>query len=413
MFGTFERMVAFRYLRARRQEGFISVIAIFSLLGIALGVATLIIVMSVMNGFRTELLSRILGFNGHLNVYAAQGSLPDYDALAARVKQLPGVDAVRPMIEGEVMATGPTASSGALVRGMSEKDVAGQKLLAGHIAPEALAAFKDDSVLVGSRLAQRLGLHPGDRITLISPNGTPTAFGTVPRIKSYAIAGTFTVGMYEFDNGVVIMPLDSAQTYFNLGNAVSSLEVFVADPDQVNAFDREIYQALGSKVRIFDWKQSNLSFFNAVEVERNVMFLILTLIILVAAFNIVSSMIMLVKDKAHDIAILRTMGATRGMILRIFMLSGASVGIVGTVAGLVLGVLFATHIEQIRELIQSIIGTDLFSAEIYFLTQIPAQLDGSEVGLVVGMAFALSFLATIYPSWRAARLDPVEALRYE
>jgi len=413
IFGSFERMVAFRYLRARRQESFISVIAIFSLLGIALGVATLIIVMSVMNGFRTELLSRILGFNGDLNVYAAQGSLPDYDALAARVKALPGIRAARPTVEGQVLVTGKAASSGALVRGMSEADLSAQTLLARHVAPQALAAFKDDAVLIGARLAFRLGVHAGDHITLISPNGTTTAFGTVPRIKSYVVAGTFNVGMYEFDNGVILMPLATAQTFFNLGNAVSSLEVFVANPDDITAYDRQIFEALGGKVRIFDWQQSNLSFFNAVEVERNVMFLILTLIILVAAFNIVSSMIMLVKDKAHDIAILRTMGATRGMILRIFMLSGASVGIVGTLAGFVAGVLFAEHIEQIREVIQSIIGTDLFSAEIYFLTQIPAQVDPAEVGIVVGMAFALSFLATIYPSWRAARLDPVEALRYE
>jgi len=413
IFGAFERMVAFRYLRARRQEGFISVIAIFSLLGIALGVATLIIVMAVMNGFRVELLSRILGFNGDLNVYAAQGSLGDYDALAQQVKSLPGIVAARPMVEGQVMATGPVAAAGALVRGISEQDLAAQPLLASHIAPEALANFKDDGVLIGNRLALRLGIHPGDRVTLISPNGTPTAFGTVPRIKSYPVAGTFNIGMYEFDNGVVLMPLQAAQTFFNLGNAVSSLEVFVRNPDDIAAYDREVFQALGGRVRIFDWQQSNLSFFNAVEIERNVMFLILTLIILVAAFNIVSSMIMLVKDKARDIAILRTMGATRGMILRIFMLSGASVGIVGTVAGFVLGVLFAEHIEEIRQAIQAVIGTNLFSAEIYFLTQIPARIDASEVGLVVGMAFALSFLATVYPSWRAARLDPVEALRYE
>ena len=413
IFGAFERMVAFRYLRARRQEGFISVIAIFSLLGIALGVATLIIVMAVMNGFRAELLGRILGFNGHINVYAAQGSLGDYEALAQKVKGLPGITAAVPTIEGQVMASAKAGAAGALVRGMREEDVAAQRLLAEHVDAKALADFKDNEVLVGSRLAFRLGLGPGDPITLISPQGTTTAFGTVPRIKTYTIAGTFNVGMYEFDNSVIFMPLAAAQTFFNVPNAVSSLEVMVADADQVRAYDREILQALGQGVRVFDWQQSNLSFFNAVEVERNVMFLILTLIILVAAFNIVSSMIMLVKDKGRDIAILRTMGATRGMILRIFMLSGASVGIVGTVAGFVLGVAFASNIEAIRQFVQSIIGTNLFAAEIYFLTQIPARIDPDEVGLVLAMAFGLSFLATIYPSWRAARLDPVEALRYE
>ena len=328
IFNTFERMVAFRYLRARRQEGFISVIAIFSLLGIALGVATLIIVMSVMNGFRVELLGRILGFNGHINVYAAQGPLTDYGALAEQVKKLPGIVAATPAVEGQVMATARGGATGALVRGMSEEDLKAQPLLASHVDPNALAAFKDDGVIVGSRLAFRLGLKPGDPITLISPEGSATAFGTVPRIKSYTIAGTFTVGMYEFDNGIIFMPLEAAQTFFNLGNGVSSLELMVADPDKVHAYDREIIQALAGRVRVFDWQQSNLSFFNAVEVERNVMFLILTLIIIVAAFNIVSSMIMLVKDKGRDIAILRTMGATRGMVLRIFMLSGASVGIV-------------------------------------------------------------------------------------
>jgi lipoprotein-releasing system permease protein len=413
IFGTFERMVAFRYLRARRQEGFISVIAIFSLLGIALGVATLIIVMAVMNGFRVELLSRILGFNGDISVYAAAGSLGDYDALAQAVKKLPGVRGAYPVIEGQVMATAGNAATGALVRGMSKADVAAEPLLAHGVDAAALARFKDDAVLVGSRMAFRLGLKPGDSITFISPQGTATAFGTVPRIKSYTVAGTFNVGMYEFDNGVVIMPLAAAQTFFDMPHAVSNLVLSVADPDAVGDYDHEILAALGPRVRVFDWQQSNLSFFNAVEVERNVMFLILTLIIVVAAFNIISSMIMLVKDKGRDIAILRTMGATRGMILRIFMLAGASVGIVGTLAGFVLGVAFAAHIEQIREFVQRIIGTNLFAAEIYFLTQIPARIDPDEVALVLAMAFGLSFLATLYPSWRAARLDPVEALRYE
>jgi len=413
IFGSFERMVAFRYLRARREERFISVIAIFSLLGIALGVATLIIVMAVMNGFRAELLSRILGFNGHINVYAAEGPLTNYGPLAQQVVKLPGIKSATPMIEGQVMASAKAGATGALVRGISEQDIAAQPLLSQHIAPAALQGFKDDNVLLGSRLAFRLGLKIGDSITLISPQGTATAFGTVPRIKSYTIAGTFEVGMYEYDNSVIFMPLEAAQTFFNLGQGVSSLEVMVADPDGVRRYDAEIAQALGGRVRVFDWQQSNLSFFNAVEVERNVMFLILTLIIVVAAFNIVSSMIMLVKDKGRDIAILRTMGATRGMILRIFMLSGASVGIVGTVAGFVLGVAFADNIEAIRQFVQSIIGTQLFAAEIYFLTQIPARIDSDEVASVLAMAFGLSFLATVYPSWRAARLDPVEALRYE
>ena len=413
IFGPVERMVAFRYLRARRQEGFISVIAIFSLLGIALGVATLIVTMAVMNGFRAELLGRILGFNGHINVYAAQGPITDYDGLAAQIKKLPGITSVRPLIDGQVMATAGSQASGALVRGLKAQDLASQGLIASHVAPDVLANFKDNNLIIGNRLALRLGIQPGGNITLISPQGATTVFGSVPRIKTYRVAGTFNVGMYEFDNSIIFMPMEAAQVFFNVDNAVTSLEVMVADPDNIKTYDREIFNALGGRARIFDWQQSNLSFFNAVEVERNVMFLILTLIILVAAFNIVSSMIMLVKDKGRDIAILRTMGATRATILRIFILAGASVGIVGTLAGFVLGVEFASHIEQIRRFIQSIIGTDLFAAEIYFLTQIPARVDPWEVTTVVAMAFGLSFLATIYPSWRAARLDPVEALRYE
>jgi len=412
--GAFERMVAFRYLRARRQEGFVSVIAIFSLLGIMLGVATLIITMAVMNGFRAELLGRILGFNGHITVYAAQGPMTGYDDLAKRISALYGITAARPTIEGQVMATSRNQASGVLVRGLSAADLAAQQTISSKLSPGALDAFKGDSVLIGERLAFNLGIHTGDTITLISPQGTETAFGTVPRIKAYRVAGTFNVGMYEYDSGVIFMPLAAAQVFFNLpDNAVSQIEVFVTDPDDVGHFDREIGQSLGPNVRVFDWQRNNLSFFNAVEVERNVMFLILTLIIVVAAFNIVSSMIMLVKDKGRDIAILRTMGATSGMILRIFMLSGASIGFLGTLAGLVLGVEFANHIEQIRQVVQAIIGVDLFSAEIYFLTQIPARVDPYEVGMVVAISFGLSFLATLYPSWRAARLDPVEALRYE
>jgi len=413
MFGTLERMIAFRYLRARRQEGFISVIAIFSLTGIALGVATLIVTMAVMNGFRAELLGRILGFNGHINVYAAQGSLTGYDDLAAQIKKLPGIVSAVPTIQGQVMSTAGNQSSGALVRGLSLDDLKAQSLIANNLSPGALDNFKDNNVLIGYRLAQTLGIKPGGSITLISPQGSATVFGTVPRIKTYTVAGTFNVSMYEFDSAFVFMPMETAQTYFNIDKAVTSIEVKVADPDKVKAYDLEIFRALGGKVKIYDWEQSNLSFFNAVEVERNVMFLILTLIILVAAFNIISSMIMMVKDKGRDIAILRTMGATRGTILRIFILAGASVGFVGTFFGFVIGVEFASHIEAIRRFIQAIIGTDLFSAEIYFLTQIPARVDPYEVGAVVAMAFGLSFLATIYPAWRAAQLDPVEALRYE
>jgi lipoprotein-releasing system permease protein len=412
MFGPFERMVAFRYLRARRQEGFISVIAIFSLLGIALGVATLIIVMSVMNGFRAELLGRILGLNGHLGVYGAQGPLPDYDNLAAQIAKIPNVTKVVPLVEGQIMATNEGRSSGALVRGLKPEDLKSGEI-GRHMRQGSIDELGQDDVIIGTRMAQKLGLKVGDDITLISPQGNPTPFGTVPRIKAYHVVGLFELGMFEYDSSYVFMSLADAQAFFKTGNAVTSLEVFTPDPDQVNRVRRQLAETVGERGRTFDWQQANSGFFNAVQVERNVMFLILTLIIVVAAFNIISSMIMLVKDKGRDIAILRTMGATRGMVLRIFMLAGASVGVVGTVAGFLLGLGFADNIESIRQVLQHLTGTELFDPTIYFLSQLPAKVDPGEVMLVVGMGLALSFLATIYPSWRAARLDPVEALRYE
>jgi lipoprotein-releasing system permease protein len=413
IFGAFERMVAFRYLRARRQEGFISVIAIFSLLGIALGVATLIIVMSVMNGFRAELVGRILGLNGHLAVYGETNQLKDFDAAAAKVRQVQGVTSATPLIEGQVMATSPGGASGALVRGIRPDDLRARKLIADNIVAGSLTEFGDDGVAVGSRLARRLGLDVGGKVTLIAPEGTDTAFGTLPRLKTYTIAALFNVGFYEYDNSYIYVPLSSAQVFFRMPEAVTDLEVFLTDADQAARMGQRIAAALGGKARLIDWQSANSTLVNAVEIERNVMFLILTLIILVAAFNIISGMIMMVKDKGRDIAILRTMGASRGMVLRIFMLSGASIGVVGTLAGFALGVLFTENIESIRHFLQDLLHVKLFAAEIYFFTRIPAQLDTGEVATVVLMALALSFLATLYPSWRAARLDPVEGLRYE
>ena len=416
MFGPFERAVAARYLRARRGERFVSVIAAFSLIGIALGVATLIIVMSVMNGFRQELLARILGLNGHLGIYAVGEPLRDYDAVAGRVRGLPGVVSAMPMVEGQALLTTDRGGAyGGIVRGMDQKDLQSLRVVSDHIVAGSLARFSgDDAVAIGVGLAQRLDIGIGGRITLISPQGSATAFGTMPRIRAYTVVAIFQVGFNEADTAFVYLPLQAAQIFFRLHDAVTQVNVMVKNPDEVGTVNRAIRTALaGLPVRVIDWTQSNNSLFAAVEVERNVMFLILTLIILVAAFNVISSLIMMVKDKTRDIAVLRTIGAGSGAILRIFLMCGAFVGVAGTVAGAVIGVVFCRNIESIRHVLESLTGTNLFNPEVYFLSQLPAVLDWREVAQVIGMALGLSLLATLYPSWRAARTDPVEALRHE
>jgi len=413
-FSGFEWMMSLRYLRARRKEGFISVIAGFSFLGIMLGVATLIIVMSVMNGFRVELQSKILGFNGHIVVTPIEKPLTDFDAVTQRIAGTPGVTLALPIVEGQALASSPFNASGVLVRGVRAADLLRLPTIAHNIKEGSLDGFdQGQGVMVGARLAEQLGLRVGDSLTLISPRGTVTVVGTTPRIKTYPIAAVFEIGMSEVDSNFVFMPLTEAQAYFNRNADVTAIEIYIADPDKVDDALTAIDARAGRPIATTDWRQRNVTFFTALEVERNVMFLILMMIILVAALNIVSGLIMLVKDKGPDIAILRTMGATRGSVMRIFLITGTAIGAVGTLAGFVLGVVVCWRIEEIRQFLSWVTATPLFPPELYFLSRLPAKMNPGEVASVVAMSLVLSVVATLYPSWRAARLDPVEALRYE
>jgi lipoprotein-releasing system permease protein len=413
-FNAFERMIAMRYLRARRKETFISVISGFSFLGIMLGVATLIVVMAVMNGFREELLSKILGINGHLVLRPIERSLTDYDQVADKVSNVEGVRVALPFVEGQALASGVNASQGVLVRGMRDQDIVRLQGLEANVKLGSLDNFAEQQgVAIGRRLATSLGLALGDNLTLVTPRGNVTPFGVTPRIKAYPVVAIFELGMSEFDSLFVYMPLEEAQVYFNTPTQVTGIDVYLEEPDEVGVMREPVEAAADRPVMSIDWRQRNVTFFSALEVERNVMFLILTMIVLVAALNIVSGLIMLVKDKGRNIAILRTMGASRGAIMRIFFMTGASIGVMGTLSGFLLGVIICLNVESIRQAISAITRTELFSPELYYLSKLPATIDPFETAMVIMMALGLSFLATLYPAWRAARLDPVEALRYE
>ncbi|MBN2676065.1 MAG: lipoprotein-releasing ABC transporter permease subunit [Alphaproteobacteria bacterium] len=417
-FSRFEWMVARRYLTGRRREHFISVISLFSLLGIMLGVATLIIVMSVMNGFRQEMLTKLLGINGHVMVYSRNHTaMPNYKEVSQTILEnktaREEVEEIIPLTEGQVMFGANGQSSGGILRGMYMSDLARYPLVKKNLFGTSFEQVQEHEVIVGQALASNLKLEVGDEITITSAKGNITAFGMMPRIRSYRVAGVFDIGMYQYDSSFVFMPMESSQVYLNMPQSASHIEIFLKNPNDSKEIKQLIQVVLGPDYSVKDWEDLNAPYFSALEVERNVMFIILTLIILVAAFNIISGLVMLVKDKGRDIAILRTMGMGRTSIMRVFFFTGAYIGVLGTFLGTLIGSLFCIYIEEIRQVLQKLLGFNLFAKEIYFLSKLPAEIEVSEVLTVVFMALALTFLAALYPAWRASKLDPAEALRYE
>jgi lipoprotein-releasing system permease protein len=437
-FSRFEFLVAGRYLRARRKERFVSVIAVLTLLGVVLGVATLIVVMSVMNGFRTELLGKILGLNGHFVVQSVGERFTGYDDVVTRLEGVEGVRYAIPYVEGHALASGLSSATGVVVRGISEASLGKLDLLRNGAALGGWDQWdKSQGVAIGQRLAERLGLTLGDQITIINPNGTPTPFGMTPAELTLPVNVLFDIGMPEYDGFYVYLPMQEAQAYFRLYEdrlkagatmpgvmatdeeidaayervyQATGVEVFVTDPDDIAGMRTKLQAALEPGFDIADWQQRNATFFSALQVERVVMFVILSLIILVAAFNIIASLVMLVKDKGPDIAVLRTMGATRGSILRIFSMTGFAIGLSGTLLGLILGLVFAINVEAIRSAVSNFFNISIFPPELFLMSSLPSRVDMHEVTLVVLLSLGLTFLATLYPAWRAARLDPIEGL---
>lgn len=409
---TFVNFIGFRYLRSPKQEGFISVITGFSFLGILLAVATLIIVMSVMNGFRHDLLDKIIGMRGHIMAHSQTGHIENYEDVCQIIEKNTCVKSAIALIERQAVVTSTSQARGVGIQAMTQDDLKRRKIITDNLLAGTPEDFQGtNTVFIGRRLADSFYLKVGDTITLMSPSTTQTAFGSLPKQRSFQIAGVFEVGMHEYDKSVVLMPLEAAQSFFNLPKSVSDIEIFIHDADKATLVALDLKKVLPESLKILDWQHGNSTYFQAVEIERKVMFVILTLLIIIAAFNIISGLVMLVKDKTRDIAILRTMGATQNSIMRIFFLNGALIGLSGTLIGLILGVLIATNLEEIRQFIQSFTGSDLFQAEIYFLTRIPAKIQLMDVVGICLLSISLSFFATLYPSWRASRLDPVEALR--
>ncbi len=417
-FGAWERAIAIRYLLTKRRNGGVALISGISFAAIALAVAALIITMSIMNGFRSELSSKILGFNGHAFVVGGYMAQADRDALVSRIRAVPGVAQAQALVESQALVQGPAAAAGAVVRGIDRKDLLATRIIAGNIKSGSLRGFGlgdegGEDVIVGQKLADGLGLKVGDPITIISPTGGVTAFGSLPPSKSYTIAGLFSVGMSEYDQTFIYMPLTQAQLLFGREGAVDFIEVKLDDPDKAPALKATLAAAGGPGTVVTDWTERNRAYFGALEVERNVMRMIFMFIVALAALNIISGLVMLVKNKGRDIAILRTMGASRGSVLRIFFMSGATIGLTGTLAGLVFGLVFCLNIEAIQRFVEWVTGVQVFNADVYFLSHVPAKVDWLEVAGVAVWALAASFAFTLLPAWRASRLDPVEALRYE
>ncbi|MDR3530261.1 MAG: lipoprotein-releasing ABC transporter permease subunit [Rhodopila sp.] len=417
MFGPFERAVAGRYLRARKGERFVSVIATFSLVGIALGVATLIVVTSVMSGFQTELVSRILGAGGHIGVEAYAGQKIDgYEALVEKLRATPGITSVLPMVDGQVLLTNDHGGiRGGLVRGVTRADLEALPIVGPHIVAGSLDAFTgDDAIAIGISLADSFRLTIGSRITLVSPRGSATVIGNVPRIRAYKVVAIFDAGLSDYNSGVAFLPLPAAQVFFQTPDAINALQLRVADPEHVARVLPAIRAALdGRQVLLRDWRHANDQIIGVLQVQKDTMFIVLGMIVLVAAFNVISSLIMLVKDKRADIAVLRTLGAGSGAILRIFLMCGAFVGVSGTAIGTLIGIVFCRNIVAIQHTVERISGGQVFDSSVFMLTELPSSIDWGDVARVVALGLILSLLATLYPSWRAARTDPVEALRGE
>jgi len=415
LFSETERTIAFRYIRSRRAEGFISISAWFSLIGIILGVATLIVVMSVMNGFRAELVDRILGINGHLIVYKKNEPLiSNYNEIVNKILDVTDVVAVTPHLEGQALAKTKNTVTGVIVRGTKWSDLAAKKLLWNSLDEAAFNNFKNkNQIIIGYRLAQRLNVKIGEYISLVSPNGIETALGSLPVSQNFIVGGYFDIGMYEYDNNFIFIPWEKAENFFSLRGTAHGIEIFLKDQSFTSVVYSKLKNKVGNNLVIIDWKKRNSSFMNALAVEKNVMFVILTLIIIVAAFNIISSMIMLVQTKKADIALMRTMGASKYLIMRIFLLTGSVIGFLGTFLGGIIGVIFSYNIQEIRVFLTQILGQELFSPEIYFLSKLPSKINFEEVFFVISISIFLTLLASIFPAWKASKISPAEALRYE